>query len=319
MRNNSITEPKKEVGEAFTTFEKAERQQVVDSDDDRAAAPTLSTEPQKPSGNFPSWGDCFAMLGIALGAQILVGVLGLAITAILGLNMNSSEVLPELRGNILALIYLFSMVFAVGGTLIYRRCRGGLGPIARFSVRYLSPVILLWGILLLFVANIVVEPLLNLLPESNPDVGRGWGSVAMLILFAPFFEELLCRGIILESLRNRYGTVIALFGSSLFFGVLHMQPLPAVNAFFIGLILGFIYLITQSLWASVLIHAVNNALAYILMICGYADKTLYDLVGNGGVYWAIYLLALFVLLFSAWKIRQTLRMIKDHEKNSSEV
>ncbi len=319
MRNSSNTEPKNEVGEAFTTFENTERQQVADSANDHAAASALPEEPQKPSGNFPSWGDCCAMLGIALGAQILVGVLGLAVTAILGLNINSSEVLPELRGNILALIYLFSMVTAVGGTLIYRRCRGGRGPVARFSVRYLSPMILLWGILLLFVANIVIEPLLNLLPESNPDVGRGWGSAVMLILFAPFFEELLCRGVILESLRNRYGTVVALFGSSLFFGVLHMQPLPAVNAFFIGLILGFIYLITQSLWASVLIHAVNNALAYILMICGYADKTLHDLVGNGGLYWVIYLLALFVLLLSVWKIWQTLRMMKDHKKNSSEV
>lgn len=319
MRNNSNTEPKSTLRGNPSVSEDPDRKQAADSADGSAAESSQPTGIRGLSGNFPTWGDCCAMLGIALGAQILVGVLGTTIAIILGLNVSSPEASPEVRGNFLSLIYLFSMVTAVGGTLIYRRYRGGRGTFARFSGRYLSPMILLWGSLLLFAANIVIEPLLSLLPESDPDVGRGWGSAVMLILFAPFFEELLCRGVILESLRSRYGSVVALFGSSLFFGVLHMQPLPAVNAFLIGLILGFIYLITQSLWASILIHAVNNASAYVLMIAGYADDTLPDLVGNERLYWTIYLLALVVLLFSVWKIWQTLRGWRECEKNSSEV
>ncbi len=315
MKKNSNFEPENMVNGNIPVSEKADRQPAPDATDDCTAECAQSTDVRQSLSNFPTWADCCAMLGIALGVQILVGILGMAVVAVLGLTKTS----PETHGNILALIYLFSMLFAIGGTLIYRRYRGGHGLIAQFSTRYLSLPLLLWGCLLLFAANVVIEPLLNLFPETDLDVGRGWGSAIMLILMAPFFEELLCRGVILESLRARYGTVVALFGSSLFFGLMHIQPQQAVNAFLIGLILGFICLITRSLWASVLIHAMNNALAYLLMINGYADTTLPELVGSKGIYWTIYLLALVVLLFSIWKIWQSLRALREHEKNSLEM
>ena len=105
------------------------------------------------------------------------------------------------------------------------------------------------------------------------------------MVLAPLFEELICRGLVLESLRARYGVFVAWFGSSLFFGVMHIQPQLAVNAFFVGLVLAFLYLRTDSLWVAVLLHAFNNAIAYLLLRVSGGAVFVSELTGGGAVYY----------------------------------
>ena len=84
---------------------------------------------------FPTTGDLFAMLGIALGAQALVGLFGLLFSLFAGHGANYNTMEPAALGRLVAALYFVSMAVALGGLLYYRRVRGGRGRWARFSTR----------------------------------------------------------------------------------------------------------------------------------------------------------------------------------------
>lgn len=271
-------------------------------------------EPRKP---FPTVGDLFAVLGIVFGMQIAAGVV--AMVAALCLGLNPLELEPLQRGRFMAASYLLSWVPALLLVVRYRRARGGCGPIARFSRQGVDPVVLAWAFLFMLAVGVVCEPLLALLPDpAGADPGRGVWALLTVTVAAPVLEELLCRGVVLGALRDRYGVVAAWLGSSLFFGVLHVQPVLVVNAFIIGLILGYIYMVAGSLWSTMILHALNNAMAYGLLAAGYGDTTLRELLGADSLsYRLVYGVALLVTAGSAWMVWRTLRRLRTEAKNRS--
>lgn len=92
-------------------------------------------------------------------------------------------------------------------------------------------------------------------------------------VIAPVFEETIFRGIILERLSHRYSKITALVVSSLLFAVFHLNIHQGVNAFFLALIIGGVYLATQSLYMSMFVHFVNNAFATLPAIWMSSDMT----------------------------------------------
>ncbi len=291
-----------------------DKMQLAPAEEPISGAPLPEPAGKPARKPFPTVGDLLAILGIVLGLQVLAGVIVTVALWIAGWNMGALN--PSQQGIFLALTYILSMVPAYLLVLLYRRMRGGSGLLGRFSMRGLNPVMLLWGCLFLVAATVVCEPLLQCLPEP-PEMpyGRGVWSVLSLVVAAPILEELLCRGVILESLRSRYGVVFAWLGSSLFFGVLHLQPMLVVNAFIIGLILGFVCIASESLWASMVLHAFNNGVAYLVLTSGYADLRLSEIIGNPTLYRVIYIGAIVVTALSAWKVRRKLRRLKNGTEN----
>lgn len=276
--------------------------------EERNSTPELRPEAEasRPRRPFPTVGDLLAMLGIVLGMQIVVGAAFLVVG--LFLDVPLSEMAPRQRGAFLALSYVASMLPAWLLVLYYRRVRGGEGSVGRFSRKGLNPVLLAWAFVFMLAVSVVCEPLFALLPApATPDLGRGIWTLLSVVVAAPVLEELLCRGVVLEAVRSRYGTVAAWLLSSLFFGVLHGDPTLVLNAFVIGLILGYIYLVTESLWASMILHALNNAVAYALMAAGRSDTLLSEAVGSRTLYAVLYIGALAVTAVSARMVWRTLR------------
>src|SRR5262245_9452501 len=76
-------------------------------------------------------------------------------------------------------------------------------------------------------------------------------------------EELWCRGFLGRGLVGRYGVVWGVLLSSLFFGVIHLEPRQVLYATGVGVLLHFTYLTTRSLWAPVLLHFGNNTLSVL--------------------------------------------------------
>ena len=222
---------------------------------------------------FPTTGDLFAMLGIALGAQALVGLFGLLFSLFAGHGANYNTMEPAALGRLVAALYFVSMAVALGGLLYYRRVRGGRGRWARFSTRGLNPALLLWAFVMMCAVGVV------------------------------------------GSLRSRYGVTIAWLVSSLFFGILHGQPVQVVNAFVVGLVLGYVYIATDSLWAAMILHALNNAVAYLMLVTGHANTLLIDLIPGRTLYVAVYVVALAVLVVSGYMMWRALRRMKEAEKN----
>lgn len=83
-------------------------------------------------------------------------------------------------------------------------------------------------------------------------------SILLSCIYAPFIEEMMYRGIILNGLLKKYSTTIAIIISSLIFGLMHFSFLQSINAFFIGIIIGYIFIKTKSLYLCIFIHFFNN-------------------------------------------------------------
>ena len=94
--------------------------------------------------------------------------------------------------------------------------------------------------------------------------GPFWSSFLVVAIFAPIFEEWLCRGMVLRGLLTKMKPVWAIVISALFFAVIHANPWQALNAFLIGLMMGYVYYKSGSLILTMIIHFVNNGTAVVL-------------------------------------------------------
>lgn len=104
------------------------------------------------------------------------------------------------------------------------------------------------------------------LPDTSPDFSLN-GSVLFntftfisVVILAPIFEELIFRGMILNTL-TKYNKMFAIIVTSLLFGLLHLNITQAIPAFFMSLVLCYMYVQTDSILVTILAHAGNNLLA----------------------------------------------------------
>ena len=90
-----------------------------------------------------------------------------------------------------------------------------------------------------------------------------WLTLISVSVFAPLFEEWLCRGLVLRGLLQKKSPTAAIIISAIFFAILHMNPWQAVPAFILGTLFGYVYYKTGSLKLTMLMHCVNNTFAVI--------------------------------------------------------
>ena len=113
--------------------------------------------------------------------------------------------------------------------------------------------------ILIFLTVVSDESPLELVASIN--VSKYFSLVTTLILLAvavPIIEELLFRGLILDSLSESYGSWASIFISSVIFAILHIHPLSILNAFWGGMIYGYVRMRTNSLWPSIFLHSMWN-------------------------------------------------------------
>ncbi len=85
----------------------------------------------------------------------------------------------------------------------------------------------------------------------------------MSIAIVPAFcEEFFFRGVILSSLLP-YGKGIAIGASAILFGLMHQNPYQLLYATVAGVVLGYVYVKTKSIWCSTILHFINNAISVL--------------------------------------------------------
>lgn len=111
------------------------------------------------------------------------------------------------------------------------------------------------------------------------------------------FEEFAFRCCALGALR-KYGKGFAVFAVSIVFGLVHGNVIQFIFAFLIGLILGFITVITDSVLPAMLIHGLNNGLSVTQEIITYTsgEKVTEYVIGALFVFWVVSALAGLVYL-----------------------
>jgi len=253
---------------------------------------------------FPTWGDMLAMLGVFIAATVLCGI-------VFGLLVRAGVLSQGL-----SVFLSYSIQFGV--TIVYaltvRRLRTGRGGRAlAFGFRGVSPTIVLWGFLAAFATSIVVEPLIDTLPsglletlEQQMKLG-GW-VILTTVVMAPLCEEILFRGILQDALTAKYGPLRGILIASAVFGVIHLIPQQAINAFFVGIILGYIYYRTRSLVPVIAIHAINNAVSYFTwMLSGQKLASTRETIGNDTCYYIVYGAACVVFVVAFATVVVTIR------------
>lgn len=85
--------------------------------------------------------------------------------------------------------------------------------------------------------------------------------VAFSVLIGPFMEELAFRGMGLDAAWRSWGTFWAVLFTSLMFGVYHFSLDLMIPLVLLGIVFCLVRIISRSLWCSVLIHSLHNAIA----------------------------------------------------------
>lgn len=235
--------------------------------------PSDVTTPEIPTRAVPPWhaSDVCATLGIWIAAQVAGALLSLAV--------------PDLDPGLLTILALaLTSGGAVGGVALVGALRGidwrqmGLLPVTReWAWRCCLLALGLFGLRIVLMYGLVsVAPALEAGTDLLSDTLVPEGTLARLAvmllgsLAAPLGEELLFRGVFYNALRRHWSFWPAALVSSLVFGGFHVIPLQVIAAAVLGIALCWTYEQSHSLWAPVLVHAVNNLIGFILAFVGLA-------------------------------------------------
>ncbi|MDE0805637.1 MAG: CPBP family intramembrane metalloprotease [Acidimicrobiales bacterium] len=96
----------------------------------------------------------------------------------------------------------------------------------------------------------------------------GGGLVAMglgVVVVAPVVEELFFRGLLLEAMRYRWNTTVAVAASSVVFGATHFQPLQFAGLTLAGLVFAGAVVRTGRIGSAICVHAGFNAATFAIL------------------------------------------------------
>lgn len=183
-----------------------------------------------------------------------------------------------------------------------------------------APIGGLWLAIMVAVGTIacaiVCEPITLLLPEMPEFMknlmetiagGPLWASLLATAVFAPFFEEWLCRGIVLRGMLQKYSPTVAIVISAAFFAIIHLNPWQALPAFILGCLFGLVYYKTGSLKLTMLMHCANNAFSVLLSRLPGADDcdTMYQFFDDKVLYGIIYAASAALLFLLVYRFIKT--------------
>lgn len=129
------------------------------------------------------------------------------------------------------------------------------------------------AIVVTIAASVLMDPVnaaMPPMPEELAEIFENlvsdspvWVSLLSVSVLAPFFEEWLCRGMILRGLLQRINPVAAMVISAFCFALIHLNPWQALPAFVLGMLFAYVYYKTGSLKITMLMHCANNTFAVI--------------------------------------------------------
>jgi membrane protease YdiL (CAAX protease family) len=129
-------------------------------------------------------------------------------------------------------------------------------------------------LLLIFTSLYAMQAFSAVFSVSFDDfISHGYLSLIIALLsiavFVPVMEELMFRGFVLDLASEAYGKWAAIFISAILFALIHpLYILTVLNAFWAGLVYGYLRICTNSLWPSILLHSLWNS--HIILLAFYS-------------------------------------------------
>lgn len=221
---------------------------------------------------------CYVLL--FLGCQVLTSFIvqfafGLKIgfeMSVTGEVLNEQELIARMTELLMASINWITMLSGIVTILfllvffkIRKQRLANEANLFRFEKVYILPLILLGAAFAMFVLCMLnflplPESLLESYAEASSWLNTGsiLSSILSTVITAPIVEEIIFRGLVLSRLKRVMPVWVAVFLSSLAFGVVHGQLLWIAYAFVLGIVFAIVAECTKSTAASVLVHMVFN-------------------------------------------------------------
>ncbi len=139
-------------------------------------------------------------------------------------------------------------------------------------------------------------------------------SLIVLALLPALFEETLFRGSLQQKLIRWFkNPAAAIIVTSLIFSIFHFSYYGLLARFALGIILGYLFYYSRSIWMSAAAHFLNNAMAvtymYYLSTHGKPIKDLADDT-NIPIWWGLPSLILVIILIRLYKMVCTKRLVE---------
>lgn len=144
-----------------------------------------------------------------------------------------------------------------------------LKPTIKIYLRNITFIIVFFLGYLLTLYSLVF-PFVKMLQIYNPLITTFNKSTLQAPLFllaltfiVPIMEEFIFRGVILGGLLKRYSSKTAILMSSILFGLSHLNIFQFIISFWLGLLVGYVYIRTRSICLCMLIHVLNDTLSFV--------------------------------------------------------
>ena len=220
-----------------------------------------------PAENYPSIAQSWGILGIMIGTLLFLVPALLFAPLLFGLDLGDMSFGAQL---------LISTLMGTGiPCWIVYRIRKKKTNIGSFNFTIENPRIIPLIVLVAIPLNLgIAGPLIELVPmtdffremmrEMVLEMASDQGLLMFiaLVIAAPILEELIFRGIMLDGLLRIYSPTKAVIVSSLLFGLVHLNPAQFVGGALVGGFMGWVYVHTRSVMATILIHAAFNLTAF---------------------------------------------------------
>ena len=164
------------------------------------------------------------------------------------------------------------------------------------SITFSISVIILFDALERIIHQIVPTPdyIINLEQIMQPQSTPGFIFLFLaVVIMAPIGEEIVFRGFLQKFLEEYWKDVTrAVLITSLVFALIHFNPYWTIQIYLLGVILGFLSWKTKSIIPSIILHGLNNGIAFILNIFNDFNLSFYfwgDFVSPIFIIAAIYL------------------------------
>lgn len=202
----------------------------------------------------------WSTLGLAIVQSLLEGLILIPTEKVLSLfNFGHGQLVLRIVSFYLSFVILIKMYSEPNNNSTIRNK-------SKINPKLCLIIFLMFSGYIMFYSNTLGYLVLRYIPTSESlkkllEVFNDKSMFVVLInilIFAPIFEELIFRRMILEGLLRNYYDKKAIILSALIFALMHGNIHQGINTFILGLMLGYIYVKTNSIILCMFGHFTNN-------------------------------------------------------------
>ncbi|MGH2979109.1 MAG: lysostaphin resistance A-like protein, partial [Solirubrobacterales bacterium] len=145
----------------------------------------------------------------------------------------------------------------------------GLRPFRSSALGWIFAALVAY-LVLTSIYTVLVDPPSEQLPtgldKADENLLLAVATGMLLVAVAPLAEEIFFRGFLYQAFRNSFGVLPGALLSAVIFGAIHLEFFKLVQLAILGVILALLFEKTKSLWPPIILHAVNNSLAFAYLL-----------------------------------------------------